>query len=115
MEQSIPRNWTHWIVNFVPDSHVIFDSRKWALDGELTLVDVNQDGIFEFTKILTTFYDFDKLPTSESPLIDILFMYDNSAKEYIPAGRTFQDYALKGIGDEVRSVQRGNEASRVLT
>jgi hypothetical protein len=109
VEQSIPRNWSHWIVNLVPDSHVIFDSRKWAVDGELTPVDVNQDGLFEFTKVLTTFYDFDKLPTSESPLIDIVFMYDRDAKEYIPASRTFQEYALKGIEDEVRSLQRNNE------
>jgi hypothetical protein len=111
VEQSIPRNWSHWIVNLVPDSHVIFDSRKWAVDGELTPVDLNQDGIFEFTKVLTTFYDFDKLPTSDSPLIDIIFMYDKDAKEYVPANRTFQKYALNGIEDEERSLEENKEKS----
>ena len=111
VEQSIPRNWSHWIVELVPDSQVIFDSRKWAVDGELTAIDVNQDGIFEFTKMLTTFYDFEKLPSSQSPLIDVLFSYDLNEREYVPASRTFQEYALKGINDEVRSLQKDNEQS----
>jgi hypothetical protein len=111
VEQSIPRNWSHWIVNLVPDSQVMFDSRKWAVDGELTPIDVNQDGIFEFTKMLTTFYDFEKLPSSESPLIDVLFIYDANAREYVPSSRTFQEYALKGIDDEIRLIQHNNEQS----
>lgn len=109
VEQSIPRNWSHWIVNLVPDSHVMFDSRKWAVDGKLTPVDVNKDGIFEFTETLTTFHDFQRLPSSESPLIDVLFVYDANAREYVPSGRVFQEYALKGIDDEISLLQHNNE------
>jgi hypothetical protein len=111
VEQSIPRNWSHWIVSLVPDSQVIFDSRKWSVDRELTPVDVNQDGVFEFTKVLTTFYDFEKLPSSESPLIDVLFMYDANAREYVPSSRTFQEYALNGIDDEIKLIHQNNEQS----
>lgn len=109
VEQAIPRNWSHWIIKLVPDFKVIFDSRRWTVDGELTLVDVNQDGVFEIRKMLTTFYDFHKLPMSEAPLIDLLFMYDRNTEQYIPANQVFQDYALKGIEDEVRSLQPNEE------
>lgn len=109
VEQAIPRNWSHWIIKLVPDFKGIFDSRRWKVDGELTLVDVNQDGVFEIRKLLTTFYDFHKLPTSEAPLIDLLFTYDSNTEQYIPANQIFQDYALKGIEDEVRSLQPNDE------
>lgn len=106
VEQSVPRNWSHWIVNLDPDFKLIFDSRKWAVDGELVSVDVDHDGTFEFTKTLTTFYDFENLPSSQSPLVDILFKYDSETKEYVPANANLADYALKGIEDEQKALRR---------
>ncbi len=108
VEQSTPRNWSHWIAKLTPDFQVIFDSRKWSLDGELILLDINHDGTFEFTKTLAIFYDFHKLPTSESPLIPILFSYDRNAGQYIPANHGFQEYALKGIEHEVKNLDRSS-------
>lgn len=108
VEQSSPRNWSHWVIQLVPDFKVIFDSGKWSVDGELTPVDVDRDGTFEFTKTLTILYDFRKLPTSASPLIPVLFRYDLNAKEYIPANQLFPEYALKGIEDKLTSLDRNN-------
>jgi hypothetical protein len=115
VEQSVPRNWSHWIANTVPDYHLLFESRKWGVDGELKIVDVNQDGVFEFSKVMTALYDFEKLPTSQSPLVDVLFAYDTSAHEYLPASQNFQEFALKGIEDEMRSLDRSDERTYLST
>ena len=109
VEQAIPRNWRHWIVTLSTDAQVIFDSADFGVDGELLAFDVNNDGIYEFSKTLTAFYTFENLPSSEAPLIDILFKYDENAGKYLPANHVFQDRALKGIEDEIRNVHSNDE------
>lgn len=109
VEQAIPRNWRHWIVSLSTDVQVIFDSGDFGVDGELLPMDVNNDGIYEFSKTLTAFYGFENLPSSESPLMDILFKYDEKARKYLPANHIFQDHALKGIEDEIRNVHSNDE------
>jgi hypothetical protein len=109
VEQSIPRNWAHWIVTLIPNYRLIFDSKTWAVDGELSTTDVNRDGVFELRKTLTTFYDFDKLPPSDSPVIEILFVYDRNIQEYVPANQVFQDYALRGIDEQIKSLNPEDE------
>ncbi|MGH9967425.1 MAG: hypothetical protein ACREBG_06280 [Pyrinomonadaceae bacterium] len=114
VEQAIPRNWRHWIVSLSPDVHVIFDSGDYGVDGELLPIDVNSDGVYEFSKTVTAFYGFENLPSSEAPLIDMLFKFDDKAKKYLPANHIFQDHALKGIEDEIRNVD-SNDGKKDLS
>jgi hypothetical protein len=109
VEQSIPRNWRHWVAKLEPSFKIIFESRKWGVDGELIPIDVNQDGVFEFEKKLATFYDFDRIPTSDSPLIDIMFKYDDARQEYVPGNQMLPDYALRGIGDEIGTLHSSDQ------
>lgn len=118
VEQAIPRNWHHWVVSLSPDVSVIFDSGDYGVDGELRPIDVNNDRVYEFSKTLVAFYAFENLPSSESPFIDILFKYDETAGKYLPANHIFQEWALKGIDDEIRDVHSDEEKkylSKVLT
>ena len=117
VEQAIPRNWRHWIVSLSPEVQVIFDSGDYGVDGELLPIDVNSDGVYEFSKMVTAFYGFENLPSSEAPLIDMLFKFDEKARKYLPANHIFQDHALKGIEEEIRSVDSDagkKELSNVL-
>lgn len=105
-EQSINRGYAYWIADFSPNFHVIFNSRKYDIYGDLLPLDINKDGIYEFQMALTTFWFFDGLCGTCSPRIPIIFNYDKHAREYLPANHTFAKYVLQDIEENIARVQK---------
>ena len=109
VEQTLPRNWAHWIVDLSPDHRVIFDGGEWGVDRELRYMDVDGDGVHEISQAVPAFTFFEGLTNATSHLIDVAFKYDPKAKKYLPANHVFQDYALRGIEDEISCLNRNDE------
>lgn len=108
ISQDIPRGGTQWVITLSPHARVIFDGPRWSVGREgddMRIVDLDNDGVYEITVPLTVFYGFSKwVPTGRTPLPTAIFSYDQKAREYVPANLRFQDYLLKGVDKERRSI-----------
>jgi hypothetical protein len=123
--QDIFRGGTQWVINLSPQPHVIFDGPKWAVGREaddMRVVDLDNDGLFELAVQITDFYTFqDLLPISRIPLPEIIFKYDATTQEYLPANKVFYQAIISEITvHEIVRLQDqfeqcGNAISRLLT
>ena len=100
--------WSYWIMNFFPDFEVIYVSEEYPVGYGLTPVDLDADGMFEFTQTILTFDYFDRLPHALSPLPAVVFKYGESNR-YLPANQLFPDYLLEGIDDDIKRVKGFND------
>jgi len=99
--QVIPRNGRHWIVGLSPDFRVIYDSAGYNVGREeMTVLDLDNDGVYEITQELTTFVFWKGITRGATHLVDIVFKYDEKAKRYLPASHVFPEYTLKGVKDK---------------
>ena len=118
VSQTIPRGGRHWIVVLSPHFQVIYDSAEYGLGREdITVVDVDKDGVYEISQELTTFVFFEDITAGASHLVDILLRYDERSKRYLPASHIFRDYTLRGAEGGAARVNRSDEkalASDVL-
>jgi len=97
------------IYDFEPKLHLIFDSEKYPVgDGfdELKFVDIDGDGVMEFTQRDMTFDYWQGLAYTASPHPEVVFQYDRKAKKYYPAKRKFAGYLLKGIEEEIGNLDK---------
>ena len=108
VEQTQPRNWTHWIVDFSPRYHIVFDGPTWGVTRELAYADIDGDGIQEISQAVPAFVFFENLTNATSHLIDVVFRYDRKTKQYLPANQTFQKYSLAGIGDQIKGLDKSD-------
>ena len=53
--------WSYWIFKLRADFEVIYDSQEYPVGYGLTPLDLDKDGVFEFTQGLLTFDYFDRL------------------------------------------------------
>src|SRR5690606_13613527 len=58
---------------------------------------------------LTAFYMFEDMSMAETPLPAIVFEYDSSAKEYLPANQQIADYVLRWVNDDIERARNGDE------
>src|SRR5690606_10747380 len=72
-------------------------------------VDVNGDGVYEISMPLMGFDMFENMSMAETPLPEIVFKYDSSAKEYLPANPQFSDYVLRSVNQEIERERNGDE------
>lgn len=111
----VPRGGVQWVVDLGPTLHTIFDGRAWDVGREtddFSLVDLDGDGVFEITVVLTAFYRrFDRLSIAETPLPVIIFHYDQHAKKYLPANSLFPGYALAGTEQRPTAADPPSEAN----
>jgi hypothetical protein len=119
VSQTIPRGGRHWVVSLSPDFHVIFDSGDYGVGREeFSVIDIDKDGTFEIVLPVTAFYMMqDKMYIGEIPLPEIIFKYDPKANKYLPANSLFEQYALKGVENDIRNLigpERGNYLSKRL-
>lgn len=42
---------------------------------------------------------------------EIIFKYDSKAKKYFPATSVFQDYALRGIDNDIKNLKQGGDSN----
>ena len=111
------RGGSHWVVSFVPEFSVLFDSEEFGVGREeFCVVDIDKDGIYEISLPVTAFYEMqDKMYIGEIPLPEIIFKYDPRKKKYLPANGLYLDYTMRGLDEEMRKLdQEGNYLSRRL-
>jgi len=109
VSQTIPRGGRHWVVDLA-ENRVIFDSSDWGVGREeFDVVDINGDGVVEISMPLTAFYMFEDMSMAETPLPAIVFEYDSSAKEYLPANQQIADYVLRWVNDDIERARNGDE------
>lgn len=105
VSQTIPRGGRHWVVNLSPDFRVVYDSGEYRVGREnLGVLDIDKDGRYEILQEVTAFYGFDHFSSAETPLPLIVFKYDEKAAKYLPANHLFGEYALKGIEDNIATL-----------
>jgi hypothetical protein len=103
ISQDISRTGTQWVANFSKGFKIIFDGQRFGVGreaGDMTISDLDGDGIDEITVPITAFYGFEgwRLSTADTPLPDIIFKYDPRQREYLPANPLFKGCLLKDIG-----------------
>lgn len=80
--------WEYRIIDLPPAYRVLYNSGDWGVGNSLTPVDLDKDGVFEFTQSVTTF-DYFHLPHVFSPFPPAIFKYNHRAGKYFPANRLF--------------------------
>jgi hypothetical protein len=106
ISQTVPRGGEHWIVDLNSGLRVLFYSAPYGLGGreDFCIKDIDKDGTYELSFLMTAFWGFGDMSMAESPLPEILFKYDPRTRKYLPANLIYQDYLLQGIDDEIRKL-----------
>ncbi len=114
ISQDISRTGVQWVADFSRGFKIIFDGQKFQVGREandMTISDLDADGIYEITVPITNFYGFEgwRLTTSDTPLPDIIFRYDPIQREYLPANPHFKECLLKNIEEADKNARAINE------
>ena len=107
--------WSYWILKLGPDLDVIYESQEYPVGYGLTPLDLDQDGVFEFTQALLTFDYFDRLPHALSPLPAVVFKYEEKNSRYLPANQIFANYLLNGIEEDTERVREFQKKTDLTT
>jgi len=110
ISQDISRTGAQWVADFSKGFRIIFNGQRFGVGREaedMTMSDLDGDGIFEITVPLTAFYGFEhsRLTTAETPLPVVIFKYDARRREYFPANPHFKACLLKSIEGAERNMQ----------
>jgi hypothetical protein len=101
--------WSYWILNLLPDLEVIYESQQYPVGYGLLPVELDEDGVFEFTQGILTFDYFDRLCHALSPIPTVVFKYVEDENRYLPASHLFPDYLLNRIEKDIQKVKELNE------
>jgi len=112
-----------WVADFSPGFRIIFDGMKFHVGREgddMTISDLDGDGVSEITVPITAFYGFERwrLSTSDTPLPDVVFKYDAAKREYLPANPLFKQILLRDIKraeDDARAVDQQTRLGSVMS
>jgi len=99
--------WEYRIIDLLPTYHVLYDSDDWDVGYDLTPVDLDKDGVFEFTQSVMTF-DYFPLSHAFSPFPPVVFKYNHRAGKYLPANRLFQSRVTEGIEAKLTTIAEWN-------
>ncbi len=114
VSQDISRTGVQWVADFSKGFKIIFDGQKFYVGREgndMTISDLDGDGVQEITVPITAFYGFQswRLSTSDTPLPDIIFKYEPENREYLPANPHFKGCLLEDVEAADRSLRALNE------
>jgi hypothetical protein len=114
ISQDGPRTGVQWVADFSKTFKVIFDGQKFRVGREaydMTISDYDGDGINEIVVPMTAFYGFQswRLYTGETPLPDVIFKYNPTAREYLPANPEFKECLLRNIETDEKSLRAMTE------
>lgn len=124
VSQDVPRGGTQWVVSLSKGFRVIFDGDEFGVGREgddMTLADMDGDGVYELKLMLTAFYGFadSTLSTAGTPLPTVVFRYDEGARKYLPANRHFARLLLADAEESKKKVpgpeDRENHLSDILS
>jgi hypothetical protein len=107
--------WSYWILNLLPDIEVIYESQQYPVGYDLVPLDLDEDGVFEFTQGILTFDYFDRLCHALSPIPTAVFKYEENRIKYLPASHLFPEYLLNGIEKNIRAVKKLNKRTDFTT
>jgi hypothetical protein len=108
VSQDTFRGGCQWIVKFTRSARIIYDGRAWGTGRELddmTVMDLDRDGIYEISVPTTIFYGFGDLSPAQTPLPTIIFKYSAKAGRYLPANRQFAGELLADIEERKHGVR----------
>jgi len=108
VSQDTFRGGNQWVVTLQRGPRVIYDGRAWKTGREvddMSLVDLDNDGVYEISVPTCIFYGFESLCPGCTPLPTIIFKYSNKTGRYLPANRQFAHYLLANVEDQKQKVQ----------
>lgn len=98
--------WIYQIYELTPTLRRLFDGEEYENIGyELYPIDLDHDGIYEFTQSVMSFDYFVYLSHASSVFPRAVFSYDARKKEYLPANRKFSDYVFEGIEEDFHKLE----------
>jgi hypothetical protein len=107
ISQDIFRGGNQWIVGLGRRPRVLYDGDTWATGREvddMSVIDLNKDGIFEIVVPTCIFYGFESLSPAATPLPSIVFKYSKRSRKFSPANPQFANYVLDGIEKRKRVI-----------
>ena len=90
------------------EPQLIFDGNEYDMEEigySLKPVDINQDGVYEFTQAVMAF-DYFHASHAASVFPTAVFSYDKQQGKYKLANRLFQMYLLRGIKEDERKARK---------
>lgn len=100
--------WEYKIIDLSPTYRVLYDSDDWNVGYDLNPVDLDKDGVFEFTQSVMTF-DYFPLSHAYSAFPPAVFKYNHRAGKYLPANRLFQSRVTQGIEAKLTKIAEWNK------
>jgi len=97
--------WTDWIIELTSPITILYDSQKYPVGYGMVIEDINKDGNSEFIQALLTFDYFERMPHAYSPLPAVVFAFDESSNQFVPANPRFAEYFLKDIEENIQYCQ----------
>ncbi len=93
--------YNYLIYDLEPSPRLIYDSRKyqkdkWYINFELIPIDIDKDGVFEFTQAIHTF-DFFHASHATSVYPIAVFAYDKKSKKYKFSNRKFSKFIINEL------------------
>lgn len=86
----------------------LFASDRYDVGYNPAIVDIDRDGVYEFTQTVVAFDYFDRMSHASSPFAQVAFKYDRSAGRYLPASRMYADFLLADTRKYTEEVKRLN-------
>jgi len=97
--------WEHRVMDLSPTYRVIYDSHDWDVGYDLNPVDLDKDGVFEFTQSVMTF-DYFYVSHARSYFPKAIFKYDKKVGKFLPANRLFPEEVTQNLEVDLAEVAR---------
>jgi hypothetical protein len=98
--------YSHWVYDLSATSpRLVFSNEKYGTGSALLPIDIDGDGVSEFTQSVMAF-DYFQVSHASSVFPEAVFAYDKKAQEYRPANRRFAAYVLRDLEDDIKALAK---------
>jgi hypothetical protein len=97
--------WEYRVIDLSPTYRVLYDSRDWQVGQDLTPVDLDEDGVYEFIQSVMTF-DYFYVSHARAPFPKAIFKYDIKSGKYLPANHFFPEEVTQDVKKDVAELAR---------
>jgi hypothetical protein len=102
--------WTYKIYDLSPKFRKIFDGDEYSIESigyELHPIDIDGDGVYEFTQSVMAF-DYFRVSHASSVFPTVVFAYSKELGEYIPKNGRFSKYLLRNMSRYLKDAAEKN-------